>query len=163
MATRPEPATVAEWPIPTGELSRYFDQAEQWLGVAGAPPRQGAEPPRSDTLRPASTTLLPEHLPSLARFDPVVLPFAFVAGGPRRLAEHDVPRMLATGAALRTGTSVRSVEPARRGATTVHVVDAEPRASERLPTKSFFCLPMAQPSPASSGVTVPSVSWPTIM
>lgn len=128
VATRPEPATVAEWPIPTGELSRYFDQAEQWLGVAGAPPRQGAEPPRSDTLRPASTTLLPEHLPSLARFDPVVLPFAFVAGGPRRLAEHDVPRMLATGAALRTGTSVRSVEPARRGATTVHVVDAEGHA-----------------------------------
>lgn len=33
----------------------------------------------------------------------------------------------------------------------------------RLPTKSFLALPMAQPRPASSGVTVPSVSWPTTM
>ncbi len=37
------------------------------------------------------------------------------------------------------------------------------RSSDRLPTKSTLFLPMAQVSPASSGVTVPSVSWPTMM
>ena len=39
----------------------------------------------------------------------------------------------------------------------------EGRSRERLPTKSALLLPMAQVSPASSGVTVPSVSWPTMM
>jgi hypothetical protein len=37
------------------------------------------------------------------------------------------------------------------------------RISERLPTKSGFFLPIAQSRPRSSGVTVPSVSWPTMM
>ena len=34
----------------------------------------------------------------------------------------------------------------------------EARCSERMPTKSVLALPMAQDNPASSGVTVPSVS-----
>jgi hypothetical protein len=39
----------------------------------------------------------------------------------------------------------------------------EGRCSERIPTKSFLFLPIAQDNPASSGVAVPSVSWPTMM
>ena len=36
------------------------------------------------------------------------------------------------------------------------------RTSDRLPTKSPFDGFTIQPIPRSSGVTVPSVSWPTI-
>ena len=39
----------------------------------------------------------------------------------------------------------------------------EARSSDRLPTKSALFLPTAQLKPASSGVTVPSVSCPTMM
>lgn len=37
------------------------------------------------------------------------------------------------------------------------------RFSPRIPTKSVFFLETAQASPASSGVTVPSVSCPTMI
>ena len=37
------------------------------------------------------------------------------------------------------------------------------RDRDRLPTKSPFDRPIVQPRPRSSGITVPSVSWPTTM
>jgi hypothetical protein len=37
------------------------------------------------------------------------------------------------------------------------------RASERLPMKSGFFFETIQSMPRSCGVTVPSVSWPTMM
>ena len=125
VASRLEPAVLAEWPLPAGALDPYLAQAEAWLGVSGAPAATGSEPARRSTLLPATTTLLPHHLPSLEPFAPVVVPFAFVDGGPRRLLVHDLPRVLAAGVDLRTATWVRSVRPAgRRRPAEVHGLDA---------------------------------------
>lgn len=125
VATRPEPETVAEWPIRWTDLEPYLDQAEACLQVAGEPVVPGAEPPRHLPLHPPTTTLRPEHLPSLSYLSPVVLPFAFVDGGPRRLAAHDLPRVMAqANVVVREGAWVRAVEPAgRAGGVRLHVDD----------------------------------------
>lgn len=106
VSTRLEPSVYAEWPLRPDELQPYLDQAEQWLGVEGLPAVDGAEPPRTAPLASPGLPLRPEHLPTLAAYRPVVMPFSFADGTARRLATCDAPRIEAAGAVITPASRV---------------------------------------------------------